>query len=71
MKFKSSFSLMSLPADKISWSKIIMRLFRKILWEGSLHLLMTALGLVQESFAIFCMSVCSRVEFNVESEIND
>ena len=61
---------MSLLVDKISWLEIIKRLFRKILWEGSLHLLMTALGLVHESLATFCMSVGSRVEVSVESEIN-
>lgn len=61
---------MSLPIDKISWLKIIKRLFRKMLGDGGLHLLMTVLGIVHESLAIFCMSACSRRESSTDSEIN-
>ncbi|CAK7296479.1 hypothetical protein VULLAG_LOCUS5463 [Vulpes lagopus] len=42
---QDQFSLMSLPVDKISWLKIIKRLFRKMLWEGGLNLLMLRLGI--------------------------
>lgn len=63
---QEQFSLMSLPIDKISWLKIIKRLFRKILWEGGLHLSMIALGMVHESLVIFCMCAHSQVEFSIE-----
>lgn len=70
MKFKSSFNFMSLPIDKTSWLETIKRLFRKTVWEGGFHLLMTALSTVHESLPIFCMSACSRVESSTKSEIN-
>ena len=38
-KVQEQFSLLSLPVDEIFWLKMVEKLFRKMLWEGSLKLL--------------------------------
>lgn len=54
MKFKSSFSLVSLPMDKVFWFKIMKSIFKKMLWEGGLKLLVIGLSIAYASFAVFC-----------------
>lgn len=46
-RFKSSFSLMSLPINEISLLKIMKR-------EGNINLLVIGQGIIHEFFAIFC-----------------
>lgn len=50
----SSFPLMSLPVDEISWLMIIKRWLKEMFWKGALNPVVKELAVVQESVAIFC-----------------
>lgn len=53
-QFKSTSSLMCLLVHEIFWLNIMKRLFRKMLWEAEVNLLVIGLAIVHESLATFC-----------------